>query len=68
LGDAISDGFFGNEPNLINTNTNDDLGPEEVEPGSSAGAVVPSISPGPKTTQGTFTTWGSVLQTFCVNP
>src|SRR5687767_7897266 len=47
LGDAIADGLYGNEPNLLNTNTDDDLGPNEVEPGSSAGSVVPSLSPGP---------------------
>ncbi|MEX1205215.1 MAG: hypothetical protein WEB85_08200 [Dongiaceae bacterium] len=45
LGDAIADGFFGNEPNLTDTDTNDDLGPEEVAPGSSAGFVVGSSSP-----------------------
>ena len=60
LGDAISDGFFGNEPNLLNTDTNDDLGPSEVAPGSSAGSVAPSLSPGPKTNGGGFTTWGSL--------
>ena len=61
LGDAIADGFFGNEPNLLNTNTNDDLGPEEVAPGSSAGEVVGSSSPGPGTIGGGFTTWGSLV-------
>ncbi len=60
-GDAISDGFFGNEPNLLNTNTNLDLGPNEVDPGSSAGFVVGSSSPGPSTIGGGFTTWGSVF-------
>jgi hypothetical protein len=60
-GDAISDGFFGNEPNLLNTNTNDDLGPNEVDPGSSAGSVAGSSSPGPSTIGGGFTTWGSVI-------
>jgi hypothetical protein len=68
LGDAISDGFFGNEPNLINTNTNDDLGPEEVAPGSSAGNVVPSLSPGPQINGGGFLTLGTVIQAGCVNP
>ncbi len=61
LGDAVSDGFFGNEPNLLNTNTNDDLGPEQVAPGSSAGFVEGSLSPGPKTIGGGFTTLGSVM-------
>jgi hypothetical protein len=61
-GDAISDGFFGNEPNLLNTNTNDDLGPNEVEPGSSAGEVVGSGSPGPKLIGGGFLTWGSIYR------
>ena len=60
-GDAISDGFFGNEPNLLNTNTNDDLGPNEVDPGSSAGFVVGSGSPGPHLIGGGFFTWGSLI-------
>ena len=60
LGDAISDGFFGNEPNLLNTNTDDDLGPNEVAPGSQAGNVAPSLSPGPKVTGGGFLTWGTI--------
>ena len=61
MGDAIADGLFGNEPNLVNTNTNDDLGPEEVLPGSSAGFVVGSSSPGPHTIGGGFLTWGSII-------
>lgn len=61
-GDAISDGFFGNEPNLTDTNTNLDLGPNEVDPGSSAGHVVGSSSPGPKTIGGNFITWGSLVR------
>lgn len=59
LGDAISDGFFGNEPNL--PNSSDDYGPEEVVPGSGAGSVVPSQSPGPKINGGGFTTLGSLV-------
>jgi len=72
LGDAIADGFFGNEPNLTNTDTNLDLGPEEVDPGSSAGSVVGSASPGPATIGGGFVTWGSVVAgataTNCAGP
>ena len=48
VGDAISDGVYGNEPNMLNTNTNDDLGPNQVAPGTKAGNVAPSLSPGPK--------------------
>ena len=62
MGDAISDGFFGNEPNMLNTNTNLDLGPNEVEPGTQAGNVAPSLSPGPGTVGGGFTTWGSLIK------
>jgi len=58
-GDAISDGFFGNEPNLPDSDL--DLGPNEVDPGSGAGSVVPSQSPGPQVNNGGFTTWGSVI-------
>ncbi len=61
LGDAFSDGLFGNEPNLTNTNTNDDLGPEQVAPGSSAGFVVGSASPGPATIGGGFLTLGEIV-------
>ena len=46
-GDAISDGLYGNEPNVLGQ---DPDGPSEVEPGSGAGSVVPSQSPGPKVT------------------
>jgi hypothetical protein len=62
LGDAISDGFFGNEPNLLNTNTNLDLGPDEVSPGTQAGTVEASLSPGPGTIGGGFLTWGAIKQ------
>lgn len=48
VGDAVSDGIYGNEPNVTNTNTNDDLGPNQVDPGSGAGFIEPSLSPGPK--------------------
>ena len=45
VGDCISDGFYGNEPNLIDPFAPG--GPEEQEPGTVAGRVVPSQSPGP---------------------
>ena len=47
-GDAISDGFYGNEPNIVDPFTPG--GPEEQEPGNKGGRVVPSQSPGPKVT------------------
>ena len=43
-GDCISDGFYGNEPNMANGATG---GPAEQAPGSQAGNVLPSQSPGP---------------------
>jgi hypothetical protein len=46
-GDCVSDGFYGNEPNMENGAPG---GPAEQEPGSQAGNVVPSQSPGPKRT------------------
>lgn len=45
VGDCISDGFYGNEPNIIGPFAPG--GPEEQEPGDAAGRVVPSQSPGP---------------------
>ena len=45
VGDCISDGFYGNEPNLVDPFAPG--GPEEQQPGSVAGRVVPSQSPGP---------------------
>lgn len=42
-GDFQSDVLFGNEPNLVGAPG----GPSEQEPGSQAGQVVPSQSPGP---------------------
>ena len=63
LGNAISDGFFGNEPNL--PNSDNDMGPEEhnaVDPGSVAGDVSPSLSPGPHVNGGGFTTLGSLIK------
>ena len=44
VGDCISDGFYGNEPNMSNGAPG---GPAEQAPGSQAGNVVPSQSPGP---------------------
>jgi hypothetical protein len=46
-GDAISDGFYGNEPNMADGSTG---GPSEQEPGTNGGNVLPSQSPGPKVT------------------
>jgi hypothetical protein len=44
LGDCISDGFYGNEPNIEPFAPG---GPAEQEPGTKGGTVVPSQSPGP---------------------
>lgn len=44
VGDCISDGFYGNEPNMANGAPG---GPAEQAPGSQAGNVLPSQSPGP---------------------
>lgn len=43
-GDFMSDTLFGNEPNMRDGSPG---GPNEQEPGSQAGNVVPSQSPGP---------------------
>jgi hypothetical protein len=48
VGDCISDGFYGNEPNIVDPYSPG--GPAEQEPGSKGGRVVPSQSPGPKVT------------------
>jgi hypothetical protein len=45
VGDCISDGLYGNEPNIEGPFAPG--GPNEQEPGSVAGRVVPSQSPGP---------------------
>ena len=45
VGDCISDGFYGNEPNVIDPFSAG--GPSEQEPGTVGGRVVPSQSPGP---------------------
>jgi len=47
VGDCISDGFYGNEPNMANGAPG---GPSEQAPGSKGGNVVASQSPGPKKT------------------
>lgn len=47
VGDCISDGIYGNEPNMADGVFG---GPSEQEPGSQAGNVLPSQSPGPKVT------------------
>ena len=44
VGDCMSDGLYGNEPNMADGSLG---GPAEAEPGSQAGNVVPSQSPGP---------------------
>jgi hypothetical protein len=44
-GDFQSDGFYGNEPNIVDPFAPG--GPGEQEPGTQAGRVVPSQSPGP---------------------
>ncbi len=48
VGDCISDGFYGNEPNIVEPFAPG--GPAEQEPGTKGGRVVPSQSPGPKVT------------------
>jgi hypothetical protein len=50
VGDCISDGFYGNEPNTVNPEV-PGAGPSEVAPGTKDGRVVPSQSPGPKKTE-----------------
>lgn len=49
VGDCISDGFYGNEPNIVGPFAPG--GPAEQEPGTKDGRVVPSQSPGPKKTE-----------------
>ena len=48
VGDCISDGFYGNEPNIVGPFSPG--GPAEQAPGTKAGRVVPSQSPGPQVT------------------
>ena len=44
VGNCISDGLYGNEPNMANGAAG---GPAEQVPGTKAGNVLPSQSPGP---------------------
>ena len=44
VGDCMSDGLYGNEPNMADGTPG---GPSEQTPGSQAGNVLPSQSPGP---------------------
>ena len=44
VGDCISDGLYGNEPNMADGSPG---GPSEQEPGSKGRNVLPSQSPGP---------------------
>lgn len=48
VGDCISDGFYGNEPNIVGPFAPG--GPAEQDPGTKGGRVVASQSPGPKVT------------------
>jgi hypothetical protein len=45
VGNCISDGLYGNEPNIVGPFAPG--GPAEQEPGTKGGRVVPSQSPGP---------------------
>jgi hypothetical protein len=47
VGECMSDAFYGNEPNMANGAPG---GPAEQAPGSQAGNVIPSQSPGPLVT------------------
>ena len=65
-GDFMSDTIFGNEPNIVGPFSPG--GPSEQEPGTKAGRVVPSSSPGPDTVGGGRITGGEVqenIRTFC---
>lgn len=44
VGDCMSDGLYGNEPNMADGTPG---GPSEQTPGSNGGNVLPSQSPGP---------------------
>ena len=48
VGDCISDGFYGNEPNPTGVLSGTNLGPSQLEPGTKGGTILPSASPGPK--------------------
>ena len=65
-GDFMSDTIFGNEPNIVGPFAPG--GPSEQEPGTKAGRVVPSSSPGPDTVGGGRITGGEVqagIRAFC---
>ena len=47
VGNCISDGMYGNEPNMANGALG---GPAEQAPGTQAGNVLPTQSPGPQKT------------------
>jgi len=56
LGDFVSDGYYGNEPNILPFDSGSNQGPEQTEPGSIGGgnsghpnSVVGSSAPGPWT-------------------
>jgi hypothetical protein len=55
-GDFVSDTIYGNEPNIVGPFSPG--GPEEQEPGTQAGRVVPSASPGPESIAGGSFTMG----------
>jgi hypothetical protein len=44
VGECIADGWYGNEPNMASGTLG---GPQEQAPGTQAGNVLPSQSPGP---------------------
>lgn len=44
VGDCISDGLYGNEPNMADGSIG---GPAEQDPGTKGGNVLPTQSPGP---------------------
>ena len=52
VGDCISDGFYGNEPNPTGVLSGTNLGPSQLEPGTKGGTILPSASPGPKVYNG----------------
>lgn len=56
IGDYNSDVLMGNEPNPTTVDSDLDMGPDEINaengPGSVAGQVLPSESPGPQTQGG----------------
>ena len=70
VGDIISDGFYGNEPNIESPFALG--GPSEQEPGTVAGRVEPAPTPGPAVTNpdgsaGPGRSIGDVNQQFCTH-